>query len=83
MTQEFLANVIGGRRVSVTVAAGHLQDARLIQYSRGHITILDRKGLESMTCECYKIVDDEMDRLVGTHQRTNLSNGLRCKEVAG
>jgi CRP-like cAMP-binding protein len=83
MTQEFLANMIGGRRESVTVAAGRLQDAHLIQYSRGHITILDRKGLEAMTCECYKVVDAEMDRLVGTHQRNHLSNGLRCKEVAG
>ena len=83
MTQEFLANMIGGRRESVTVAAGHLQDAHLIQYSRGHITILDRKGLEAMTCECYKVVDDEMDRLVGTHRRSNLSNGLPYKEVVG
>jgi CRP-like cAMP-binding protein len=83
MTQEFLANMIGGRRESVTVAAGRLQDAHLIQYSRGHITILDRKGLEAMTCECYKVVDVEMDRLVGTHQRNHLSIGLRCKEVAG
>jgi CRP-like cAMP-binding protein len=83
MTQEFLANMIGGRRESVTVAAGHLQDAHLIQYSRGHITILDRKGLEAMTCECYKIVDDEMDRLVGTHHKSKCSNGFHYKEVVG
>lgn len=53
MTQEYIANMLGGRRESVTVAAGHLQDAGLIHYSRGHIKILDRKGLEAIVCECY------------------------------
>ena len=56
MTQEFIANMLGGRRESVTVAAGHLQDLGLIRYSRGHITIVDRPGLERLTCECYGIV---------------------------
>jgi CRP-like cAMP-binding protein len=65
MTQEYMANMLGGRRESVTVAAGHLQDLGLIHYSRGHITILDRKGLEMMVCECYRVVKDELDRLVG------------------
>jgi CRP-like cAMP-binding protein len=64
MTQEYIANMLGGRRESVTVAAGHLQDLGLIQYSRGHITILDRQGLEMMVCECYRVVEDELDRLV-------------------
>ncbi|WP_317891091.1 Crp/Fnr family transcriptional regulator [Edaphobacter bradus] len=69
MTQEFIANLVGGRRESVTVAAGRLQDAGLIHYSRGHIKVLDRKGLEATVCECYSIVEDEMDRLVGACQR--------------
>lgn len=65
MTQEFISNMLGGRRESVTVAAGHLQDAGLIHYSRGHIAILDRKGLEATACECYAIVKVEFDRLFG------------------
>jgi CRP-like cAMP-binding protein len=63
MTQEFISNMLGGRRESVTVAAGRLQDAGLIHYSRGHIRILDRGGLEAGVCECYRIVRDEYDRL--------------------
>lgn len=64
MTQEFIANLLGGRRESVTRAARHLQDMGLIQYSRGHIAILNREGLETMACECYRIVTDERNRLV-------------------
>jgi CRP-like cAMP-binding protein len=63
MTQEFISNMLGGRRESVAVAAGHLQDAGVIHYSRGHIAILDRKGLEAASCECYGIVKQEFDRL--------------------
>jgi CRP-like cAMP-binding protein len=65
MTQEFISNMLGGRRQSVTVAAGRLQDAGLIHYSRGHIKILDRKGLEAAACECYRVDKSEFDRLVG------------------
>ena len=65
MTQELIANMLGGRRESVTVAAGHLQDAGLIHYCRGRISILDRPGLEANACECYRIVEDEVDRLFG------------------
>lgn len=65
MTQEYISNMLGGRRESVTVAAGHLQDAGFIQYSRGHIRILDRKGMEGFACECYRVVKDETDRLMG------------------
>jgi CRP-like cAMP-binding protein len=63
MTQEFIAGMLGGRRESVTVAAGHLQDARLIHYARGRIEIVDRKGLEATACECYRIVKQEENRL--------------------
>jgi len=63
MTQEFIAHMLGGRRESVTVAAGRLQDAGLIRYARGHITILDRPGLEATVCECYQVVRNEIDRL--------------------
>lgn len=66
MTQEFISNMLGGRRESVTVAAARLQDAGLIHYSRGQITILDRAGLESAACECYRIVRGEFDRLLGS-----------------
>jgi len=64
MTQENIANMLGGRRESVTVAAGHLQDQGLIYYSRGRIKILKREGLEKIACECYRIVADEVYRLV-------------------
>ena len=73
MTQEYIANMLGGRRESVTVAAGHLQDLGLIHYSRGHITILDRKALEMMVCECYRIVEDEYDRLFPAHRSSEVS----------
>jgi len=63
MTQEFIAGMLGGRRESVTIAAGRLQDARLIHYARGRIKIVDRQGLEAVTCECYRIVRQEEDRL--------------------
>jgi CRP-like cAMP-binding protein len=65
MTQEFISNMLGGRRQSVTVAAGRLQDAGLIYYARGHIKILDRAGLEAAACECYQVVKTEMDLLLG------------------
>jgi CRP-like cAMP-binding protein len=63
MTQEFISNMLGGRRETVTVAAGRLQDAGLIRYARGHITIVDRKGLEDTACECYPAVAARCDRL--------------------
>jgi hypothetical protein len=59
MTQEFIASMLGGRRETVTVAAGHLQDAGLIHYSRGRLRIVDRKGLEDRVCECYWAVSKD------------------------
>ena len=67
MTQEFISNMLGGRRETVTVAAGRLQDAGLIRYARGHLTILDRHGLEALVCECYSYVEAECSRLAVTH----------------
>ena len=64
MTQELIANMLGVRREGVTEAAGHLHQARLIDYQRGHITVLDRAGLERRTCECYAVVKNEYDRLL-------------------
>lgn len=64
MTQELIANMLGVRREGVTDAAGKLQAAGLIRYSRGHITVLDRPGLEARVCECYAVVKKEYDRLL-------------------
>ncbi|MBI3525774.1 MAG: Crp/Fnr family transcriptional regulator [Betaproteobacteria bacterium] len=64
MTQDLIANMLGVRREGVTEAAGHLQAAGLIHYSRGKITVLDRPKLEARVCECYAVVKRESDRLL-------------------
>ena len=64
MTQELIANMLGVRREGVTESALNLQKAGLISYSRGHITVLDRPGLEKRTCECYEVVKTEYARLL-------------------
>jgi CRP-like cAMP-binding protein len=64
MTQELIANMLGVRREGVTEAALKLQAAGLIRYARGHISVLDRPGLENRTCECYRVVKMEYDRLL-------------------
>jgi CRP-like cAMP-binding protein len=64
MTQELIADMLGVRREGVTEAAGKLQRAGLIEYSRGHIKVLNRPGLEKRVCECYQVVKTEFDRLL-------------------
>ena len=64
MTQELIANMLGVRREGVTECALKLQKANLISYARGHITVLDRPGLEKRSCECYGVVKKEYDRLL-------------------
>lgn len=72
MTQELIAGMLGVRREGVTVAAGKLQSAGYISYRRGHITVLNRAGLETEVCECYEVVKKEMDRLLlNVNQRDN------------
>ncbi|HKZ77018.1 MAG TPA: Crp/Fnr family transcriptional regulator [Pyrinomonadaceae bacterium] len=65
MTHELIANMLGVRREGITHAAKQLQDAGLISYVRGDMTILDRQGLEAKVCECYQVVKDEYGRLLG------------------
>jgi len=65
MTQELIADMLGVRREGVTVAAGRLQDSGAISYVRGRITILNREKLEDTVCECYRVVKNEFDRLLG------------------
>jgi CRP-like cAMP-binding protein len=64
MTQELIANMLGVRREGVTEAAGKLQNAGLIRYTRGRIKVLDRGGIEARSCECYQVVKTEFDRLL-------------------
>lgn len=63
MTQELIANMLGVRREGVTEAAGKLQKLGVIEYHRGHITVIDRSRLEALSCECYSVVRRETDRL--------------------
>ena len=64
LTQEFLAQMLGVRRPSVSIAASMLQKAGLITYSRGLIVVTDNKGLEAASCNCYRVIRDEFDRLI-------------------
>ena len=65
MTHDFLSEMLGVRRPSVSVAAKALQDAGLITYHRGKVTVLDRAGLEAASCECYGLIRERFDRLPG------------------
>jgi hypothetical protein len=64
MTQELVAALLGVRREGITQAAGNLQDAGVIRNRRGHITVLERAGLETRVCECYGVVKNEFGRLL-------------------
>jgi CRP-like cAMP-binding protein len=64
MTQELVASMLGVRREGITQAAGSLQEAGIIRYRRGHISVIDRSGLEARACECYAVVKQELDRLL-------------------
>ena len=77
MTQELIANMLGVRREGVTEVAGMLQRAGLIEYHRGHITVLDRPGLEARSCECYEVVRLEYDRLTRSSDDRFLFGGCR------
>jgi hypothetical protein len=65
LTQQLIADMLGVRSEGVTVAAGHLQDVGAISFVRGHIQILDRQKLEDTACECYRVVKEEFERLLG------------------
>lgn len=71
-THELIANMLGVRRESITEAAGKLQQAKLISCRRGHITVLDRPGLEARACECYQVIKTESDRLLPSPQPASL-----------
>ena len=71
MTHDLIANMLGVRREGVSIAAGHLQEKGLIKYVRGTITMLDRGALERAACECYWVVKNEYDRLLGKYISKN------------
>ena len=75
LTQEFLAMMLGVQRTGVTAAAGGLQRAGLIRYTRGNVTIIDRRGLEHSSCECYAVSKSEFDRLLGKRALRQISSG--------
>ena len=94
MTQEFIANMLSGRRETVTVAAGRLQDAGLIHYSRGRLCIVDRKGLEDAGCGCYQAVRTECNPMPSKAARhvnvcaksrvtSRISNALNWSKLSG
>lgn len=74
VTQDLIAGMLGVRREGVSVAAGHLQRAGIIHYSRGRITILNRPELEERACECYHVIKNEGDRLLGTDLANAVNN---------
>ena len=82
LTQDFLASMLGVRRPSVSVAAGILQKAGLVSYSRGRMTVIDRDGLEAAACECYAIVRGQFDNMPGGEAsrpgQRRLSSGLHA-----
>ena len=79
ITQEMIANMLGVRREGITEAARKLQQAGFIDYHRGHITVLDRQGLETQVCECYQVVKKEFDRLLPTPSHSPLASSSRTQ----
>ena len=77
LTQEFLAMMLGVQRTGVTAAAGALQRAGLIRYSRGKVTIIDRPGLMRRSCECYGVSKLEFDRLLGSRAMRKARSGRK------
>lgn len=77
MTQELVATMLGVRREGITEAAGRLQGAGVIRYRRGHISVLDRGGLEARACECYAVVKAEIRRLLGDVRHSHGDAGLQ------
>jgi Mn-dependent DtxR family transcriptional regulator len=65
LTQDFLSHMLGVRRTSLSIEAHALQEAGLIRYTRGHIKILNRDGLEDCACECYSVIRAETDKMMG------------------
>jgi CRP-like cAMP-binding protein len=84
MTQELVASMLGVRREGVTEAAGKLQQAGVIRYRRGHITVLERAGLESQVCECYAVVKKEFARLLpdAQHRQENVMKPQNAQREA-
>ena len=79
MTQELIAGMLGVRREGITEAAGNLQRAGTIRYRRGHISVLDRSGLEDRCCECYAVVKKEVDRLLSdVRYRQDVATGKQA-----
>jgi|SRR5580700_9607922 CRP-like cAMP-binding protein len=76
ITQEFLGQMLGARRSTVSVSAGILQRAGLIRYVRGHVTIVDRAGLEAVSCECYWVIKAELERVLATESKPGLPGYL-------
>ena len=84
MTQELVAGALGVRRESITEAAGNLQRAGIVRYRRGHIAVLERRGLEAGACECYAVVKKELARLLSdVRYRQNASASRRLRWKAG
>jgi CRP-like cAMP-binding protein len=78
ITHEMVANILGVRREGISEAAGKLQQAGFIRYRRGHITVLERSGLETRVCECYTVVKKELSRLLSdARYRQNITTAVR------
>ena len=82
MTQEFIASMLGGRRETVTVAAGNFQDAGAIRYSRGRLAIIDRRALEDRVCECYSPLCKDSSRHSQSerYQHAGSESSGRCRQ---